>query len=32
MGDEMLFRYQQSLIDQTTVILKTLVSGGMPRS
>nr|HEV8011539.1 TAXI family TRAP transporter solute-binding subunit [Bradyrhizobium sp.] len=32
MGDEMLFRYQQSLIDQTTVILKALVSGGVPRS
>jgi hypothetical protein len=32
MGDEMLFRYQQSLIDHTTVILKTLVSGGGPRS
>jgi uncharacterized membrane protein (UPF0136 family) len=28
MGDEMLFRYQQSLIDHTTVVLKTLVSGG----
>jgi hypothetical protein len=26
MGDEMLFRYQQSLIDHTTVILKALVS------
>jgi hypothetical protein len=32
MGDEMLFRYQQSLIDQTAVILKTLISGGGPRS
>ena len=32
MGDEMLFRYQQSLIDHTTVILKALVSGVGPRS
>jgi hypothetical protein len=32
MGDEMLFRYQQSLIDHTTAILKTLVSGVGPRS
>ena len=32
MGDEMLFRYQQSLIDQTTVILKTLISEQAPRS
>jgi hypothetical protein len=32
MGDEMLFRYQQSLIDHTTVVLKTLVSGGGARS
>ena len=32
MGDEMLFRYQQSLIDHTTVTLKTLVAGGGPRS
>jgi hypothetical protein len=32
MGDEMLFRYQQSLIDQTAVIVKTLIAGGGPRS
>jgi hypothetical protein len=32
MGDEMLFRYQQTLIDHTTSILKTLVSGGRTRS
>ena len=32
MGDEMLFRYQQSLIDHTTAILKTLISGVGARS
>jgi hypothetical protein len=32
MGDEMLFRYQQSLIDHTTVVLKALVAERAPRS
>jgi hypothetical protein len=31
MGDEMFYRYQQSMIDHTTVILRTLLKSA-PRS